>query len=243
VLPDASISPDFRARLELYRRSEFGQDGTLPQSALALTSKQASTVPTKTIEFLVEYIGLFGVLALFLFVPVSKTVTGGTLTIIGAFFPARFLKGVTGNGSIRILGNEVSFGGSLRLAVVVSGIVTLIFAGIETNSNIASARAAFAGDVVDAQTNNIADAAFFGAAADDKTRQKYFNSTVIKANPNIYSALYIRRCVPMLNVSDPSGDLAPLKPLCQLIRDAVIAASGSPVYPSAAAQPAGGSSK
>jgi hypothetical protein len=54
------------------------------------------------------------------------------VAIVGAFFPERAINRLTGNGTMKIKGIEITFGGSIRTAVIVCGVFILALAGIET---------------------------------------------------------------------------------------------------------------
>ncbi len=179
-------------------------------------------------EFVFEYVGVFGVLALLLFVPATKTVVGAVLTVIGAFMPAQFIRTEKGKGTIKLLGSNISFGGSLRIGVIVAGLITLVFAGVETTRNIGTTATAIAQDSNTEETVKLADAAFASALFDQNSRNIAFSKDRIKENTNIYFQLYLRNCadknswtrlLTKVNPADADGVAvaAKVKDLCDYI--------------------------
>ena len=179
-------------------------------------------------EFVFEYVGVFGVVALLVFVPATKTVVGAVLTIIGAFMPAQFIRAEKGKGTIKLLGSNISFGGSLRIGVIVAGLITLVVAGVETTRNIGATATAVAQDSNTEETGKLADAAFASAAVDQNSRNIAFSKDRIKENTNIYFQLYLRNCadkkswnrvLPNVNPADAEGVAlaAKVKDLCEYI--------------------------
>jgi hypothetical protein len=91
----------------------------------------------EVVDLLLAWAGLFGILSLLIFVPLTKTVLGGVVAIVGAFFPNNGINKITGNAKIKLKNIEITFGGSIRAAVIVCGIVILVFSGVETYGSIA----------------------------------------------------------------------------------------------------------
>jgi hypothetical protein len=143
---------------------------------------------------LFEYVGVFGVVALLVFVPASKTVVGAVLTVIGAFMPAQFIRAEKAKGTIKLFGSNISFGGSLRIGVIVAGLITLVVAGVETTMNIGTTANAVVQDANTEETGKLADAAFYSAIVDQNSRNIAFSKDRIRENTNIYFQLYLRNC-------------------------------------------------
>jgi hypothetical protein len=87
----------------------------------------------RVLLYLLELIGVGGIIGLMAFIPWTKMALGGALAFLGAFFPS--LKDArqsqSGDGQLTWRKVAVKFSGGVRFAVVMGGIVLLVGAVLE----------------------------------------------------------------------------------------------------------------
>jgi hypothetical protein len=96
------------------------------------------------VEWLLELLGLGGVLAAVAYISWTKMTLGCAIALIGAFFPKTRSDGAKGSGELHTKGTRAVFKGSLRVGLVLAGIVLLIgsLADSEDRYYVASLQAA-----------------------------------------------------------------------------------------------------
>jgi hypothetical protein len=80
----------------------------------------------REIELFLEYLGLAGIIGILAFITWTKMLLGAVVTIVGAFFPSRNSDKATGTGTIKWSQFNVAFKGSLRIGVIIAGIVLIV---------------------------------------------------------------------------------------------------------------------
>lgn len=87
----------------------------------------------RALMYLLELIGVGGIVGLMAFIPWTKMALGGALTFLGAFFPS--LKderqATTGDGQLTWQKIILKFRGGIRFGVVMGGVVLLVGAVLE----------------------------------------------------------------------------------------------------------------
>jgi hypothetical protein len=144
----------------------------------------------RALQFIFEFAAFFGIITLLVFVPLTKMIVGAILTVVGAFMPGQLAKSEKGQGSLKLLGTDISFVGSLRMGVVVAGLVVLVFATTETATNVASVNNQ-AGAL--AETKHGDD--FETALTDRSARATLLAKETVEKDRSLYLNLYMKQCV------------------------------------------------
>ena len=169
---------------------------------------------------LIEYIALYGVVALMIFVPMKQIVVGMVLTFLGAFFPSDFTNKLTGNGKITFKGVEVSLAGSLRLGVIVAGIVVLIGVAIQTSINVAKTTAGINSDSLTPETIRVAITTIAVSVKDESVRKAAFTRDRIRRNPHLYYVILTTACDGYSSSPIP-GDLHLPPDTCRFVQSSI----------------------
>jgi hypothetical protein len=81
--------------------------------------------------YLLQLVGLVGILGLVSYISWTKMVLGAVLTIIGALFPQGTSDVQSGQGTLKFAKASVVLKGSLRIGIVLGGIILLIGAVLD----------------------------------------------------------------------------------------------------------------
>jgi hypothetical protein len=88
------------------------------------------------VEYILELLGVGGIVALIAFVSWTKLTLGGVLTVLGAYFPSLQPKTnnvAAGNTQIKVWNIFLKMSGTLRFGVVVAGLLVLVGAILDAH--------------------------------------------------------------------------------------------------------------
>ena len=85
---------------------------------------------TKSIPYLLELAAAGGLIFVFAFVSWTKVALGAALTMAGVFFPHSTSDKASGTGSLKLAGVNITLRGSLRVGVLLAGLVIIGYEGI-----------------------------------------------------------------------------------------------------------------
>ena len=94
----------------------------------------------RIVFYLLEMIGVVGIVGLLAFIPLTKVALGAALACIGAFFPTIRPVQVTGDGEVRVSRFRARFRGGVRIGVILGGLILLVGAvltGVEERNKAA----------------------------------------------------------------------------------------------------------
>ncbi len=80
----------------------------------------------RILMYLLELVGVAGIVGLLVFIPWTKMALGAALTFLGAFFPTVRPTQTSGGGEVRWHRVLARFSGGIRVGVVLGGLVLLI---------------------------------------------------------------------------------------------------------------------
>jgi hypothetical protein len=89
----------------------------------------------RMIPYFVELAATSGLIFAFAFISWTKIALGSVLTVIGAFFPNSTSDKATGTGSLKLAGVNITLRGSLRVGVLIAGLVLIVNEGISGKIN------------------------------------------------------------------------------------------------------------
>ena len=89
----------------------------------------------KHLPYLLELAAAGGLMYVFAFASLTKMAIGAALTIAGAFFPHSSADKATGMGTMKVAGLNITLRGSLRVGVLLAGLLVLSNEGISIKKN------------------------------------------------------------------------------------------------------------